>query len=167
MPLPSQPAYPTPASHIAFRLGSGSFINATRDGHLFPEADPPLCRQHGSRQECGVGRASSVREGTSIGCSAPLLSTLPACLTAHWMWLFTSNLVRCSQERPWLKQVKNINILSLCSAFQSLGSQGIFQWLQVKLFPLPFSPLTPSPPLPTPHHVPFVIGQERECTDGH
>ena len=161
MPLLSQPAHPNPASHIALRLGSGSFINAPRDSHPFPEADPPLCRQCGSRQECGEGRVSSVRDGTSVSCSAPFLSTLPACLTEHWICLFTSDLVRCSQEKPWLKQVKNVHILSLCSALQSLGSQGTHQWLQVKLFPLPFSLLTPPPPPPTPHHVPFIRGQKR------
>ena len=41
--------------------------------------------------------------------------------------LVPSNLVRCSQDSLWLREVKNINIFSLSWALQSLGSQGVQQ----------------------------------------
>lgn len=41
-----------------------------------------------------------------------LLGNMPVWQAAHWVCMFTCNLVRCSQERLCLKEGENINILS-------------------------------------------------------
>lgn len=82
-----------------------------------------------------------------------LLGTMPAWQAAHWVCMFTGNLVRCSQERLCLKEGKNINILShFFRFFFRAWNPKRAALHRVKAFP---SPTTPPPPssCPLPHPV--------------
>lgn len=77
---------------------------------------PPVIRLAPSRAagEDEEGHASSTRRGCDTSAAAAgLFSSLPAWLTSQWIFLITSSLVRCSQELLWLREMKNIDILSL------------------------------------------------------
>lgn len=80
-----------------------------------------------------------------------LLGTMPAWQAAHWVCMFTGNLVRCSQERLCLKEGKNINILShfFRFFFRAWNPKGAALH-RVKAFPSP-------PPPPVHVHSPILF----------
>lgn len=120
---------------------SGWAQGTSRTG-LFPEADCPLGT--GWHQADAGGMHSLWKRGHAV--ATALLSTWTAAWL-HWTCLFTSNLARCPQERLWLREVKNTNILSLSWALPSWEPEGPDIGLNSPHFrPLPGNSSSPPPP---------------------